>query len=83
MERIEANTIESIVVGAQAKMAEMGGGSQPIGKLFELAGSCGAEGEDAVLEFMGDLGEALDNVGLRLTSGPGRPQDLYVEKSRD
>jgi hypothetical protein len=76
-------SIKTIVETAQAKVTEMGGGEQSIGKMFDLAATCDVHGEDGVFEWMADLGEALDKVGLQLTSGAGRPQDLYAKPKED
>jgi len=70
--------VADIVEDAQAKIKEMGGGEQFLGNMFDLASTCGAEGEDAVVDWLGELGEELNKVSLVLSSGPGKPQDLYA-----
>ena len=70
-------SIKTIVEDVQAKITEMGGGEQFIGKLAEMATICGYSKEGA-FELLADLGDALDREGLQLVSGAGRPQDLYA-----
>ena len=76
-------SIKTIVKGARAKVTEMGGGEQFLGKMFDLAADCGVDEEDELLDWMTDLGDALDKVGLQLVSGPGKPQDLYARPKED
>jgi hypothetical protein len=68
--------IADIVKDAQAQVKEMGGGEQFIGKTFDLAATCGAESEDEVFDWLIDLGEALDEKGLQLTTVDSR---LYAK----
>ena len=60
-------SIKNIVKDAKTKVTEMGGGEQFLGKMFDLATTCGVEAEDEVFDWMGDLGEALEKKGLQLT----------------
>lgn len=76
-------SIKTIVKGAKDKVTEMGGGEQYLGKMFDLAATCGATGEDEVVEWLGNLGDALAKVDLQLLSGPGKPQDLYARPKED
>jgi len=68
-------SIKNIVKDAKTKVTEMGGGEQFIGHLRSLAKDCGSVDP---LDFMVDLGEALEKVELQLTSGPGAPEELYA-----
>jgi hypothetical protein len=76
---VTKTTVQNIVKAASDRVAEMGGGEQFIGHLQLLAESCGA---DDTTNFMVDLGEALEKVGLQLTFGPGEPDTLYASKAR-
>ena len=73
-------SIKTIVKDAQTKVGEMGGGEQFIGHLRALADDCGASSPS---DFMVDLGEALEVVGLQLSSGPGAPEELYASPLED
>lgn len=68
-------TIQALVQEASDKLKEMGGGEQRIGNLHALARECGSRNET---DFMVDLGEALEKVGLQLTTAPGNPGELYA-----
>lgn len=76
-------SIKTIVKNAKDKVTEMGGGEQFIGRMFDLAATCGAETEDEVFDWMIELGDALAKVDLQLLSGPGKPQDLYARPKED
>lgn len=68
-------TVAEIVQTVKTKVTEMGGGEQFIGSLSALSKECGVK---SPTNFLVDLGEALDMVGLQLSSGPGAPDDLYA-----
>ena len=72
-------SLKEIIKQAQTKVEEMGGNEQFIGKMHDLAASCNAITDDEVFDWLSDLGEGLDEKGLQLVSGPGRPQDLYAK----
>ena len=69
-------SIKTIVDDAKIKVTEMGGGEQFLGHLGNLADSCKAKSNP---DFMVDLGEALEEEGLQLISGPGAPSELYAK----
>lgn len=70
-------TIQGIVKSASEKVEAMGGGEQFIGRLHDLAEACGVGDRTT---FMVELGDALEDVGLQLSSGPGAPEDLYASR---
>lgn len=76
-------SVKTIVKDAKAKVTEMGGGEQFLGKMFDLAATCGAETEDEVFDWMVELGDALSKEGLQLLSGAGKPQNLYARPKED
>lgn len=68
-------TVQTLVSEVAEKIKEMGGGEQRIGRLSTLHKECGARNP---IDFMVELGEALEKIGLRLTSAPGDTDDLYA-----
>jgi hypothetical protein len=68
-------TVQTLVSEVAEKVKEMGGGEQRIGSLSALSKECGAR---SPFDFMVELGETLERVGLQLTSAPGDPDDLYA-----
>lgn len=74
-------SIKKIVAEAKTKVENMGGGEQFLGQMRDLHKRCGARGDTT--DFMVDLGEALEEVGLQLTLGARSPEDLYAKPLDD
>lgn len=75
MSKTATTSIASIVEATRTKVEEMGGGEQVIGSLRALATACGAKDRT---DFLADLGEALDAVGLQLSIGVDDTDTVYA-----
>jgi len=75
------NTVEKIVQEALDKNLNTGE-EHFLGLLQPLAKTCGAETEDAIFEWMQQLGTSLGLSGLIMMSGRGKPSELWAVKRK-